>query len=388
MRVCDLTQFYSPVGGGVRRYISEKAKHLQAAGHQHILIVPGEKTERREEAGNIIYTIASPLISRTARYRALLNLPLVEEALEREKPDIIESGDPYQVAWKAIASGHGLGIPTVGFYHSHFPEATVRSVAKYFGGISVLVAEEISKRYVAALYNRFQQTLVPSSLYTHLLKTWGVENAITLELGVDTTLFCVNRERQQVVREQFSLPLDRIVLLYVGRLAPEKNVRTLLGAFSRLQQQQPERYHMMIVGDGPLRGALQRLADKTGAITWHSYCQDAATLADIYRAADLFIHPGVQETFGLVTLEAQACGTPVIGIQGTSTERLIVSGKELGAPKNTPLSLAQAITEASKKDLAKLGDEVSNMVRTNYCWKSVFNRLFKIYQAVIEGYNA
>jgi len=331
MLVCDLTQFYSPVGGGVRRYISEKAKHLRAAGHRHLLIVPGEKTERHEENGNIIYTIASPLISRTARYRALLNLPLIEEAFERERPDIIESGDPYQVAWKAIASGHGLGIPTVGFYHSHFPEATVRSVAKYFGGISVLIAEEISKRYVAALYNRFQRTLVPSALYTDLLTTWGVENAVTLELGVDTSIFYADRERGKTVRQQLSLPLDRTLLLYVGRLAPEKNVRTLIGAFSHLHHEQPHRYHLLVIGDGPLRGPLQRLAEKTGEITWHSYCQDASALADIYRAADIFIHPGVQETFGLVTLEAQACSTPVVGIQGTSTERLVVAGKELGA---------------------------------------------------------
>lgn len=387
MLVCDLTQFYSPVGGGVRRYISEKAKHLQAAGHRHLLIVPGEKTERREENGNIIYTIASPLISRTARYRVLLNLALIEEALERERPDIIESGDPYQVAWKAIASGHGLGIPTVGFYHSHFPEATVRSVAKYFGGISVLIAEEISKRYVAALYNRFQRTLVPSGLYTQLLTTWGVENAVTLELGVDTSIFYPEKNRGVNLRIKWALPEDRVILVYVGRLAPEKNVRLLLGAFSHLHQAQPHRYHLVVIGDGPLRGSLQRLADKTGEVTWRSYCQDAAALADIYRAADLFIHPGTQETFGLVTLEAQACGTPVIGIQGTSTERLIVVGKELGARKNHPLALAEAIASAPQADLEALGKQAATIVRERYCWKKVFEKLFSVYQTVINDYN-
>lgn len=387
MLVCDLTQFYSPVGGGVRRYISEKAKHLRAAGHRHLLIVPGEKTERCEESGNIVYTIASPLISRTARYRVLLNLALIEEALERERPDIIESGDPYQVAWKAIASGHGLGIPTVGFYHSHFPEATVRSVAKYFGGISVLIAEEISKRYVAALYNRFQRTLVPSALYTDLLKTWGVENAVTLELGVDTSIFYPDQERGKVVREKLALPRNRCLLLYVGRLAPEKNVRTLLGAFSHLHQQQPHRYHLIVIGDGPLRGSLQRLAEKTGEVTWRSYCQDATELADVYRAADLFIHPGTQETFGLVTLETQASGTPVIGIQGTSTERLVVVGSELGARKNNPLALAEAIQQASHTDLVELGIKAAGIVRERYCWKKVFEKLFKIYENVIREYD-
>jgi alpha-1,6-mannosyltransferase len=187
--ICDLTQFYSPYSGGVRRYVAEKASHLETAGDRHVLIVPGEKTARRVEGLRTIYTIESPLVSRTARYRVLLNLNLVEEALEREKPDLIESGDPYQVAWKAIASGRALGIPVVGFYHSHFPDAVLRSVAKYFGSISVMIAEEIGQRYVDSLYNRFERTLVPSAGLAELLRIWGLDNVETLELGVDTAVF-------------------------------------------------------------------------------------------------------------------------------------------------------------------------------------------------------
>ena len=387
MLVCDLTQFYSPVGGGVRRYLSEKAKHLVGTGHRHLLIVPGEKTERYEEGASTIYTIESALISRTARYRALMNLALIEEILEREKPDIIESGDPYQVAWKAIASGRGLGIPTVGFYHSHFPEATVRSVAKYFGKISVLIAEDISRRYVAALYNRFQKTIVPSPALTGLLTEWGVENGVTLELGVDTAVFYPDQERGSTARAVLNLVNDRKILLYVGRLSPEKNVRTLMGAFSHLHQRDPRGYHLIVIGDGPLRGALQRLQEKTGQVTWYSYCQDAAALADFYRAADLFVHPGVQETFGLVTLESQACGTPVLGIQGSSMERIIFTEPSQGATKNNPLALAEAITSFCDLDLQRLGFSAATLVRNHYSWENVFERLVGIYDSVINSYD-
>ena len=86
-----------------------------------MLIVPGETTGHTEDGPTRTYTIRSPLVSRTSRYRALLNLHAVERILETEQPDIIESGDPYQIAWKAVASGAALGIPVVGFYHSHFP---------------------------------------------------------------------------------------------------------------------------------------------------------------------------------------------------------------------------------------------------------------------------
>src|SRR6059058_3240893 len=107
MKICDLTQFYSPVSGGVKRYLHEKIDYIEKyrPDDEHLLIVPGGKTEVVSNARSRIYTIHSPLLSRTSRYRALLNLRAVEQILERERPDLIESGDPYQIAWKAIASG-------------------------------------------------------------------------------------------------------------------------------------------------------------------------------------------------------------------------------------------------------------------------------------------
>ena len=387
MTICDLTQFYSPFSGGVRRYVAEKAAHLEAAGDRHVLIIPGEKTERRVEGLRTIYTIESPLISRTARYRALLNLNLVEEALEREKPDLIEAGDPYQVAWKAIASGRALGIPVVGFYHSHFPDAVLRSVAKYFGSISVMIAEEIGQRYVDSLYNRFERTLVPSAGLSELLRTWGLENVETLELGVDTGIFYPDRARREAVRKRLGWPANRDILLYVGRLNPDKNVRRLIEAFTRLHEDQPRRFHLAVIGDGMLRNTLQRLAEETGEVSWKRYCDSATELADIYRAADLFVHPGVKETFGLVTLESQACGTPVVGIRGSYMDNIIFSGLHNWSVEGDGDALAAAIKTVAAGDLSTSGLQAAASVGSRYDWKAVFARLFAIYREVIASYN-
>ncbi|MEO6053129.1 MAG: glycosyltransferase, partial [Chthoniobacterales bacterium] len=236
MKICDLTQFYSPFSGGVKRYLHEKSRYIERRdnGDKHIIVIPGKNTEQHEENGATIYSIAAPLISRTSRYRALTRLHLVEEILEREKPDIIESGDPYQLAWKAIASGRALSIPTVGFYHSHFPEAYIRSVAKYFGSITVAMAEELSKRYVCHLYNHFERTLVPSPALAALLTEWGVENVECTDLGVDQEVFRPDPADGAETRKRLNLPADRQLLLYVGRLAPEKNVKMLFAAFELL----------------------------------------------------------------------------------------------------------------------------------------------------------
>jgi alpha-1,6-mannosyltransferase len=131
MKICDLTQFYSPVSGGVKRYISEKIGWMRRArpDDRHVLIIPGEKNGCREDGLSRTYTIRSPLVSRTARYRALLDLNAIEEILERERPDVIESGDPYQVAWKALASGRTAVVEVVGDIEAMAPKAWTKKKA-------------------------------------------------------------------------------------------------------------------------------------------------------------------------------------------------------------------------------------------------------------------
>lgn len=389
LKICDLTQFYSPVSGGVRRYIEQKSAYLRShrPDCEHIIIVPGEVTARSGDDKVRVYTIASPLVSRTSRYRALTKLHLIEEALERERPDIIESGDPYQVAWKAVASGRGLDIPVVGFYHSHFPEAYIRTVAKFFGRVAISITDDICRKYVHALYNRFECTFVPSPVLASLLGTWGVERVYTVDLGVDTEVFVPGLSDRAGTRERLEIPGSARLLLYVGRLAPEKNVRTLFQAFAILHARSPGKYHLLCVGDGAQRPSVVQLREKTGSVHWMPYCTDPHELAAIYRAADLFVHPGVQETFGLVALESQASGTCVVGIRGSYMDRIIFSDQQLWAAENSPLALADAIESKFTLDLQAAGLKASAEARGRYSWSTVFSRLFDIYSRVVDGFS-
>ena len=383
MKICDLTQFYSPVSGGVKRYISEKVAWMRRArpDDRHVLIIPGEKTECREDGPARVYTIRAPLVSRTARYRALLNLTAIEEILEKERPDVIESGDPYQVAWKALASGDALGIPVVAFYHSHFPEAYLRTIDKFFGHIAVDITRDVARRYVRELYNRFAATIVPSPALARLLQDWGVRNTRLGELGVDTKLFHAQPapEESRQVREALEIADDRTLLLYVGRLAPEKNVTTLFEAFAQLDE---TRFALVVIGDGPERRHLARLRERNANVHWLPYQGDGQQLARLYRAADLFVHPGVQETFGLVALEAQASGTPVVGIRGSYMDRIIFTEQNHWATENSPAALADAIRAMTGRDLAAEGQAAAARVHRFYGWDHVFERLFGIYAEV------
>ncbi|MEO6871349.1 MAG: glycosyltransferase [Chthoniobacterales bacterium] len=385
MKICDLTQFYSPLSGGVKRYVHEKIRYVQSTPNdEHVLIIPGAKSERIEAERSRIYTIASPLISRTSQYRALLDLRAIVEILEQERPDLIESGDPYQVGWKAISSGRALRIPVVGFYHSHFPEAYLRGSERIFGGRGMRLAQ----RYVRKLYNQCEATLVPSVRLGQVLESWGVNNVRPVDLGVDAENFQPLPDDALVTRASLAIPPDRCLLLYVGRLAQEKNTQTLFAAFAELMRRHPQRFHLLVVGDGLQRVALERLQEQSGQVTWRQYCANPAELAQLYRAADLLVHPGVQETFGLTSLESQACGTPVVGIRGSYMDRIIFSDQSCWARENSPGALAGAIEEASRQDLREIGQTASQRARESYAWPRVFDRLFCIYRELCADYRA
>jgi len=388
LKLCDLTQFYSPLSGGVKRYVHEKINYIQrsSGSDEHVLIIPGPKTEVIENERSRIYSIHSPLVSRTSRYRVLLNLRAVENVFERERPDIIESGDPYQMAWKAIASGRALRIPVVGFYHSHFPEAYLRSTAKFLGKTATEAVMDGACRYVRNLYNQFEVTLVPSARLAKVLESWGVKNVRAINLGVNAEIFRPEPADAAMTRHSLGVALDKELLLYIGRLAREKNTHTLFKSFELLARADTRRFHLLVIGDGAQRDHLRRLQAQTKSVTWVRYCTDCAELARYYRSADLFVHPGIQETFGFVALESQACGTPVVGIRGSYMDGIIFHEQELWARENTPEALAEAIERLSADELQRLGAAASRLAEECCSWPRVFERLFCIYREVCANY--
>jgi len=340
LKICDLTQFYSPLSGGVKRYVHEKANYIRdGTNDEHLLIVPGERTERIDGDRSRVYSIRSPLISRTARYRALLDLRSVGEILEREQPDIIESSDPYQVGWKAIAFGKSARVP-----------------------------------------------VVPSEPLAQILEEWGVCNTRLVPLGVNTNNFTPEPDDSWETRQALGIEPRPKLLLYVGRLAPEKNTAVLFQAFATLAKRRRWEYQLLVIGDGPQRQQLRRLESETQSVKWIQYCTDPLELARYYRAADLFVHPGMQETFGLVALESQACGTPVVGIRGSRLDGIILHDQEGWAEENDPAALTDAIESFSARDLKALGRAAAQKAAAEYAWPAVFDRLFCIYREVCANY--
>jgi alpha-1,6-mannosyltransferase len=386
MIICDVTQCYSPFGGGVRRYLTEKRRFVgRETDDEHVLVVPGVRDGYERDGCLHTYTIKSPPISATSRYRALLNQQALRALLQQIQPDIIESGDPYQVAWTALREAQAQGIPIVGFYHSHFPEAYLRTAGKFGGPLFRRAVLYWSRKYVRRLYNNFDNTLVCAQGIRDVLREWGVNNVRPIKLGVDVEAFQPGAADPSI-RARFGIPESAFFLLYVGRLAGEKNVRTLFDAFERLRRTSRRDYRLVCVGQGPWREQLlqTRLAVGGNLVHWLPHLGDSRALAALYRSADLEVHPSINETFGLVPLEAQACGLAVCGIRGSCLDENILAGLDLWATQNTGRDLAAAVERMAAADRAEIGARASAQVRARYAWPVALRELWNCYEELVR----
>jgi alpha-1,6-mannosyltransferase len=374
------------MSGGVRRYVNEKVKHWRARGQRHLLIIPGAEDAVAGDDSGRVYTIKSPLVSKETGYRVLLRLGEIGRILAVERPDIVENADPYQVGWRVAGDCARLHIPAVAFYHSHFAESELRPLERFVGHDVADLLVDLAARSCRGLYNRFAKTLVPSPILADILTQWGVENTVTVDLGVDTAAFRPSAESKTAIRQRLGLPEEARILLYVGRLAAEKNTALLCDAMTLLASRHPGKYHLIVAGEGTQRPAVETARGKTGAISLYPFLKEHDRLLELYHAADLFVHPGVKETFGLVTAEAQACGLPVVGIRGTSMDRVVGHTQRFWAREASPEALATAMENAFLEDLRALGNAACAATVERFAWEKVFARQFDLYAKVIQDW--
>ncbi len=380
MKICDVTQFYSPVSGGVKRYLSEKRDYIsQHTEHRHVLIVPGARNTVEHDGRLTLHYVASPRVSFASHYRLVLNTGRVRKIIKQENPDVIEAGEPYQLAWTCLGAGRSLHKPVVGFYHSHFPESYLRTISRFGGRPVTSMVDAISSSYIRRLYQQFAFTLVASPKLQAVLGNMGVANTRLVPLGVETDVFEPS-SRNLEWRRQLGVKDRQILLLFVGRLAREKKIDWLLEAFSIVHKYAGDRFAMLIVGEGAEKGRIEEAQKTIPHLYWLPYEGDARRLASIYASADLLVHAGLCETFGLVALEAQACGTPAIAFYESGMDDLIFGGRDFLADEQNPESLAKAVLRAYQNDLREIGLKARETVIQRYPWKTVFRGLFDLYE--------
>jgi len=353
MHIADATMFFAPHSGGVKRFLlTKRAWFRRHTPFRHTLVVPGPHADHPEEG---IVTVPAPLLPGGAGYRMPLRRAPWIRCLSDLAPDLIEAGDPYLVPWAVLAAGQRLGVPVTAFYHSDLERLLVDRLGTAVG--------PLVRSYQRSLYRRFDVVFAPSRVMQAKLQALGVKRALLQPLGVDVDLFHP-RQRDPGLRRELGLAADTRLLVFAGRLSPEKHVDQLEAAFARLGP----RYHLLLIGG---EGAARRGRN----VTVYPYQDDNGRLSRLIASCDALVHAGDQETFGLVVLEAMACGLPVIGVDAAAVPELVDETVGLLVPRPEAAALAEGIVALYQRDLGALGAAARQRAVGGYGWDAVMRSL-------------
>jgi alpha-1,6-mannosyltransferase len=363
MHLVDTTLFYSPTSGGVKRYLTAKHAWLQAnTTWQHSILVPGEAAHL--EPGTVS-TIPGHPWPGTFNYRLPLNPRRWVRMLDQLEPDIIEAGDAFHPAWCAWRVAKRRHVPLVAFYHSNMPQLIARRIGQ--------PSERVLSRYARWLYERCDAVFAPSRFMCDYLNSIGVSHTVHQPLGVDATVFHPSR-RTLDVRQRLGLPENTRLLVFAGRFSGEKNLDVLLYAFARLGKP----YHLLLIGG-------DRHAHPTNNVTMIPYRRDSHELAQWIASCDALVHAGTKETFGLVLLEAMACGRPVIAARASAVPEIVDENVGLLAEPSDGESMAEAIRALYERDLEAVGAAARARVLKQFTWTQAFTAQVNAYTSLVSS---
>jgi len=313
MRYAIVTETYPPEVNGVALTVQGLECGLRSRGHDVDVVRPAQRRETRGASHELLVR-GLPL----PRYPGLqLGLPATRRLARhwREcRPDAIYVATEGPLGWSALRAARQLGIPTATGFHTRFDQY----MRDYGAGLLAKPALAWMRRF----HNRAGVTLVPTHELADFLRVQEFTNVLRLPRAVDTGLFDPARRDSQL-RAAWGVEEHDVVVIYVGRIAAEKNLELALRAFGRLRHdlqlagRPPPRF--VWVGDGPMRAKLQR--DNPDFI----FCgvQRGKALARHFASGDLFLFPSHSETFGNVTLEAMASGVATVAFDyGAAREHL------------------------------------------------------------------
>jgi glycosyltransferase involved in cell wall biosynthesis len=220
------------------------------------------------------------------------------------RPDVVHCATELLVGRAGLLEATARGIPVCTTYHTDF--------SRYCDAYGVPFLRPLVRRWIARFHRRATRTLVPSPTAQRDLSTLRVTGTHVWGGGIDAEQFHP-RHYSLLTRHRYAIG-SAFTFLFVGRLAPEKNVELLLDAFARLQMARPTHpVRLLIAGTGPSEAALRARAG--AGVTFLGAVDRATDLPALYASTDAFVFASATETLGLVLLEAMASGLPVIACQ-------------------------------------------------------------------------
>lgn len=379
LRIAVVTETYPPEINGVAMTLGRFVRALQAREHQVQLIRPRQSPADVPVEESNLEQVLQPGVP-IPRYSGLkMGLP-AKSTLRRiwslKRPDVVHVVTEGPLGWSAVAAARTLRIPVATDFHTNF-----HSYSRHYG-LGWL------KRPIAAYLRRFhnqaQVTMVPSLTIRRDLEQAGFRNLEVVARGVDTQLFDPAR-RSQALRASWGVGETGLAVLYVGRVAPEKNLDLLVQAFQAIARVRPDA-RLIVVGEGPALGALQAAQPKT------VFCgaRRGEDLATHYASADVFLFPSLTETFGNVLLEAMASGLASVAFDYAAAAEHVRHGVNgLKAPYGDHGEfIAQSLRLSEDEALRRSIGERARLTALDLSWERIFVQLEGIFLDIVRSHEA
>jgi len=320
MHIAYITETYPPEVNGVALTAERCVRHLRHNGHAVLLMRPRQAGEPARDTHTEWRTAGARIPMYPDLRMGLASAATLRHRFETFEPDIVHVATQGPLGRAAVHAAGELGVPVTTDFRTNFHV--------YCAHYGLGFASRLVVRYLRGFHNRSALTFVPCRRMVDELGALGFERVEALGRGVDARRFAPH-QRSPELRQRWGAPDGVPVLLYVGRLAPEKNVPLALQAFAAVRRLHP-RAQMVVVGDGPWRARLQAQYP----MVHFAGVQRGDALATHYASADLFLFPSLSETFGNVTLEALASSLGVVAFDCAAAGELIRDGENgfLAAP--------------------------------------------------------
>lgn len=315
-RLALVTETYPPEINGVALTVARLVEGLRGRGHTLQLVRPRQRGDAPADAQGAHCDGPADLLLPglpIPRYPQLtMGLPAGRSLLrhwQQQRPDLVHIATEGPLGWSALRAAARLGLPVTTDFRTNF-----HAYSQHYG---IGWLERPIVGYLRRFHNRAHCTMVPTEALRRSLTALGIDRVAVVARGVDTRLFAPER-RSDALRAQWGAGAGTCVVACVGRLAPEKNLGLLLQAFDAVRALRPDS-RLLLVGDGPMRAALQARCPQ--AVFAGS--RSGEDLAAHYASADCFVFPSLTETYGNVTPEAMASGLPVLAFDYAAAGRLI-----------------------------------------------------------------
>ncbi|MFE7710449.1 glycosyltransferase [Streptomyces sp. NPDC057486] len=332
--IVRLANFVTPSSGGLRTALDELGRGYLAAGHEPVLVVPGDSADDvHTEQGRVI-TLPGPVLPGSGGYRVLAGRRRLRDLLGTLRPDRLEVSDRTTLRWTGEWARRAR-VPAVMVSHE-----TADGVLRTWG-VPPAAAGRAADRLNILSARAYTRIVCTTEWAEREFIRIGARNVVRAPLGVDLRR-CRPGRRSTVLRARHAH--GRSVLLLLGsRLSVEKRPGRALDALAVLNGLGvPAK--LLVAGDGPLRAGLEsRVRAERLPVEFLGHVRDRERMADLQAAADICLAPGPAETFGLSALEALACGTPVVA--STSSALPEVIGGAGVAAADTGDAFAAAVRE-------------------------------------------